>query len=691
MLGSGPRRSWFLRKLAAGTIALSAPLVPLTVGGNGAAHAQEATILLFDASNSMNSNFDGGHRIDAARQAISETVPRYDTQLDIGLVAFGSRQRQSCGDVDSLVAPGPGNASKLVIAANSIKAQGVSILAQAMQRAAADADYQRNPTSIIAIVDGADVKGCRINSCTVAEELQRQAKDLTVHVIAMAPKPADVPALECVASATGGTYVTVANDRQVRNALDLAFRAATAKVKSTVVATAAPAPRRKPRPPVDVANAPAPRLKPDPASPDADVPASDERGTTPSEPGAAPGDTDDTVSVFAPTRPAGTAPATTPPQAAPEPQGAETNGNQVVMAPTVRKATTDTSAKAAAPANGAGQGVQKPAAAPGTTVLYKRPTPAATKTQNAPKPRSKAPEPETPKTAEPEQAEPPSGASPVLTIVPASEAENTIAKAAPPAAQPPEPAKAAGTGAVRLTAMIVADAKPIPEGMMWQIFRQTDDGGRGPLATRSSDPTPVLKLPAGRYLIEGRFGNALRDMPVEIKADQETEAKLVLNVGGLQLVPAVAGAADPDADISNTIFAADDLTTPVVANATAGAVIYLSAGRYRIVSRYGNANSVAEDDIQVQRGKLTQAKINHRAAPVSFRLVGKAGGAPLPGASWVITDQTGRTIKRSDEATPTYVLVEGTYQITANQDGKTFAKSITVEQGVPATVEILAK
>jgi len=682
MLGSGPRRLWFMSNLALGALAALGGVV---VGGP-MARAAEATILLLDASNSMNSNFDGDHRINAVKQAISENIPRYDTQLKIGMVAFGNREQRSCSDVETLVAPGPNNASSLVIATNGIKAQGVSLLGQAMLRAATDADHKQNPTSIIAMVDGAGVKACGVDACQAAAELNRDAKDLTVHVIALSPKPADVPALECVASTTGGTYVTVANARQVRNALDLALRATLSKAQSPASAAVAPAPKRKPKPPVLADNAPAPLTKPDPAVASAGAPASDGIGTAPAEPGAAPGEVDNTVS-FAPTRPAGNAPvqnqvAQNP--ATPSPRsGAD---NLVVMAPTAANQP---------PASG-GQNEQKVASAPGTTVLYRRPA----------KPKNPAPgiagadaKPTvTAKAADPAGAQNSTTAGGGLTMVPADQAAVTPAApaaaglnvqvtAAPATGTTPS----AGSGAVRLAAMIVANAKPVPEGMMWQIFQEAQGGGRGPLALRSSDPSPVLKLPAGRYVVEGRFGNALREMPMVIEADKQTEANLVLDVGGLQLVPAVAGATNTDADITNAIYAADNLQTPIVANATAGAVIYLSAGRYRIVSRYGNANSIAEDDIQVQRGKLTQAKINHRAAPISFRLVQEAGGTPVSGASWLITDQAGTTIKQSDEAAPTYVLVEGTYQIAVSSAGQTYRKTFAVAQGVAATVEILAK
>ncbi len=685
MLGRGPRRLWLVSGLAIGAItALGGG-----IAGGGTARADEATMLLLDASNSMNSNFDGDHRINAAKRAISENVPRYDTQLKIGLVTFGNREQRSCVDVETLVPPGPGKATDLVIAANGIKAQGVSLLGQAMLRAAADAEYKRSPTSIIALVDGAGVKACGVDACKVAAELNREAKDLTVHVIAMSPKPADVSELECVASTTGGTYVTVANARQTRNALDLALRATVSKVRSTPPAAAAPTPKRKPRPPVRLADAPTPKVKPDPAS-QTGAPAGDELGSAPAEPGTSPGAANNTVSVFAPTRPTGNAQAQNQVggnPAAPETQSGTATGNQVVMAPTVRSE----------PADPARQNAQKVTSVPGTTILYMRPAAAKGTSTDTAGSEPKAQQPVPAETAEQGSATGSNSAEGGLTMVPADQASKLPAAAAPDAGrssatdQTAGPAPSAGSGAVRLVAMIVENAKPIPEGMMWQIFQQAENGGRGALALRSSDPSPVLKLPAGRYVVEGRFGNAVRDMALTIEPDKQTEANLVLNVGGLRLVPAVAGTSNVDADITNVIYSADNLQTPVVANATAGAVIYLSAGRYRIVSRYGNANSVAEDDIQIQRGKLTQAKINHRAAPVNFRLVDEAGGSPVDGASWVITDQGGTTIKSTDEASPTYVLVEGSYQVAADRAGQTFRQTFAVVQGVAATIEIVAK
>lgn len=672
MLGRGPRRSWLSVFQAMAVAAISAAILP--------AHAGTKTIILLDASNSMNSAFSGVRRIDAARQSLSRAVPRYDAELDLGLVVFGNRQRQSCRDIQALVPPGAGNAAKVVAAARNVKAQGVSMLAQALERAATEASHRSQPAAIVAIVDGAGVDACLVDTCATAAALKSQSKGLVVHIVAVAPKAPEVPLLECVASATGGTYVAAVDEKQLHNAVDLALRASASGTRSEFAGGLAPVPKSKPRPPIHVADAPAPRVKPDPGSPEPEL--TDELG-------AAEGEIANTESVFAPTRPQGRETATA--LLAPKPAGAAAgDGKEVVMAPSQKSGeTTVATVPPPKPQPAQAPEPQTPSPTkPGTTILYKR-VPETASAATAPTSADAA---QPAKPAADQSASETTGISNgnanSIKIVSASDAITDAQSATTPTVANAEPQ---GEGAIRLSALIVEGSKPVPEGMMWQVFRLTNEGARGALAKRSSDPMPTLNLPAGSYLVEGVFGNARRDMPVVIKPNEEFDAKLILDVGGLQLVPSVAGIADAGAEISNTIFAENETRTPVVANAAAGAVIYLVAGQYRIVSTYGNANAVAEDSIRIQRGKLTQAKINHRAAPVSFSLAEKAGGPPLPDAEWVITDQSGTTVKQSQEATPTYILAEGGYQITVTQAGRTFSKSITVEQGAPQNVEILAR
>lgn len=731
------------------------------------ADAGRKTVILLDASNSMNSAFGGGRRIDSARDALASTLPRYDDVLDLGLVTFGNRQRQSCRDIETLAETRAGNAANVVAASRKVQAQGVSMLAQALQRAAADAGHRRGSSSIIAIVDGAGVDSCRIDTCETARTLKREGRSLTIHVVAIAPKGPEIPLLQCIGANSGGSYVAVGDARQLRNAVELALQATASGARAAVGPGAAPAPRRKPRPPIHVAKAPDPRMKPDPADPDP-------------EPGAAPGELGNTESVFAPTRPgqpanaAASAPVAGPAKvtATVGAEGGSTSSGtetQVVMAPRSTPLTRPAPPPARPPEPPMVETARQDVANR-TTILFKRPEPAAGSVPFAPvtagtdetasadaatagpapagtvamaapdadsgaapaaaKPIGPRRKP-TPEVAAVQPTDTPtpvaettpagSGQSAGVAIVPASKALDetqaatgsapapspdsgaamtTASVPAPaPVASPPAPTTAAAPdttaepgapGTLKLAALILEGTDPVQQGVMWQVFSQTADGGKGELVTRSSDPTPSLELPSGDYLVEGRFGNAARSKGVAVRPGDEAAVEVVLDVGGLQLNPAVAGVANANAEISNTIYAAGE-TTPVVADAVAGAVIYLTAGTYRIVSRYGDANARAEDQIRVQSGKLVKAKINHRAAPVSFRLVEDAGGKPLDDATWIITDSSGSVVKSSDQTAPTHVLAEGNYTVTVDQGGRTFTDTVSVEPGVPVIAEIVAR
>ena len=91
-----------------------------------------------------------------------------------------------------------------------------------------------------------------------------------------------------------------------------------------------------------------------------------------------------------------------------------------------------------------------------------------------------------------------------------------------------------------------------------------------------------------------------------------------------------------------------------------------------MVSNYGDGNAVMRNDVRVQAGKLTDARINHRAAVITLKLVGEKGGEALANTAWSVLTPGGDVIKESIGAFPVVILAEGDYVALARNEGKVY-------------------
>jgi hypothetical protein len=116
----------------------------------------------------------------------------------------------------------------------------------------------------------------------------------------------------------------------------------------------------------------------------------------------------------------------------------------------------------------------------------------------------------------------------------------------------------------------------------------------------------------------------------------------------------------------------------------------LPEGAYYVVSNYGDGNAVMRYDFHVQSGKLTDTRINHRAAVITLKLVSDKGGEALANTAWSVLTPGGDVIKESIGAFPTVVLAEGEYVAIARNEGRVFNRNFKVETGVDREIELLA-
>ena len=192
------------------TAPASTPVVPVMV--------------VLDASGSMNQTDAPGPRIDAAKAAVTSLIDTLPAQAQVGLQVYGTgtgstdaEKQAGCTDIKTLAPVAPLNAEALKAQVATVVAAGYTPIGNAL-RAAADALPNEGPRSIVLVSDGEDT--CAPPApCDVANELEQQGIDLTIHTVGFKVDPVAREQLSCIAQSTGGTYSDAADATALTQAL----------------------------------------------------------------------------------------------------------------------------------------------------------------------------------------------------------------------------------------------------------------------------------------------------------------------------------------------------------------------------------------------------------------------------------------------------------------------------------------
>lgn len=197
-------------------------LLPVPAQADPAEYAP--TMIILDASGSMERPDRGGTMMDAAKQAVRTFVDSAPAQASVGLTTYGTgtgnteaEKAQGCRDVQVLHQPNTLDKAALTTAVDGIQARGWTPMGTAL-RQAADALPDSGPRSIVLVSDGDDTCAPP-DPCEVAAELKRAGVDLVVHAIGFAVDDKARAQLTCMAQATGGTYTDAADGAALERVL----------------------------------------------------------------------------------------------------------------------------------------------------------------------------------------------------------------------------------------------------------------------------------------------------------------------------------------------------------------------------------------------------------------------------------------------------------------------------------------
>lgn len=206
--------------------------------------AAERAIIVLDGSGSMWAQIDGVPRISIARDTLSSVLSTLPSDLELGLMTYGHRERGNCSDIEMLVEAAPGTSDRIVAAANKINPKGMTPLSDAVRLAAENLRYTEERATVILITDGLET--CEIDPCALGNELESMGIDFTAHVLGFGLSDDEGRQVACLAENTGGQYLSASDGAALVDAL-------TATVAEVAKVEPKPEPEPEPEPDPEVA------------------------------------------------------------------------------------------------------------------------------------------------------------------------------------------------------------------------------------------------------------------------------------------------------------------------------------------------------------------------------------------------------------------------------------------------------
>ncbi|WP_022704803.1 vWA domain-containing protein [Pseudorhodobacter ferrugineus] len=184
------------------------------------AAADGKSIIVLDGSGSMWGQIDGRPKLEIAREALAGVLTGLPATTELGLMAYGHREKGNCGDIELMVAPAAGTGPAITAAANKMQFLGKTPLTEAVRRAAAELRSTEEKATVILITDG--IETCEADPCALGAELEASGVDFTAHVVGFGLTADEGKTVACLAENTGGKYIEAKDAGSLTQALQTA-------------------------------------------------------------------------------------------------------------------------------------------------------------------------------------------------------------------------------------------------------------------------------------------------------------------------------------------------------------------------------------------------------------------------------------------------------------------------------------
>ncbi|MBZ0217114.1 MAG: VWA domain-containing protein, partial [Fimbriimonadaceae bacterium] len=171
--------------------------------------AQERTMIVLDGSGSMWGQIDGKPKLEIARETLRQVLQGVPDSTELGLMAYGHREKGNCNDIELIVSPAQGTAAQIADKVDNLRFLGKTPLSAAVQAAAEEMRYTEDKATVVLITDG--IETCGVDVCAIGNQLESLGVDFTAHVVGFGLSAEEGAQVACLAENTGGQYFS-AND-----------------------------------------------------------------------------------------------------------------------------------------------------------------------------------------------------------------------------------------------------------------------------------------------------------------------------------------------------------------------------------------------------------------------------------------------------------------------------------------------
>jgi Ca-activated chloride channel family protein len=235
----------FINRKAAYVLSLTLLICFSPLTSSIAEDSNSRSILVLDASGSMWGQIDGKTKIEIAREAVQSMVANWSESNELGLIAYGHREKGSCDDIEIILQPGAVDSARFTSIVQGISPKGKTPLTAAVRLAAEELRYTEEKATVILLSDG--VETCDLDPCAVGAELEKLGVDFTAHVVGFDVNSIEEQAgLRCLAENTGGMFIAAKD---------------AAELQAALAKTAAPTPEPSPSPSPSPSPTPLPQAR----------------------------------------------------------------------------------------------------------------------------------------------------------------------------------------------------------------------------------------------------------------------------------------------------------------------------------------------------------------------------------------------------------------------------------------------
>ncbi len=656
--------SWTRGALAA-LLVLACGLVVVTGPSNAQGTKAGRVMLVLDASGSMWGQIDGVSKIEIARTEIDRLLGSWSGGVELGVIAYGHREKGNCSDIETVVPVQPIDRAKTMAAIRALSPKGKTPISAAVSRAAEDLRYTEDKATVVLVSDGLET--CEADPCAVASTLESAGVDFQVHVVGFDLTPEETASLRCIADNTGGRFFPVGSAKELASAFDEAAETIVAAEPeepagpqgfrlATVLAEGEPALERDVfywiyESETDLNGKRKEIARNGSAQPVIEMPvgtyrviASYGKAKVALDLTVEPGTMTDATFVLNAGHVRAQAIAA---------EGADPLEDDLFYWLYEDKKDLNGNRKEVA-RNGSAQAFFRvPAGDYHLVVRHGKAT-----------------------------------ASQTVTVTPAALTEVTLTLNA---------------GYLRAVSVVTEGADPLDDDVFYWLYSQeTDLNGKREEIALNGAATALFKVPAGTYHLVSRFGNAFARQDVTVTANQLTDVTLNLQAGAVRAKTVYTQGGDViDRNVFYWVFENEtDLNgrrKEIARNGSTQALFQLPAGTYLLQSRFGGANAYASQTIVIEPGKMQDITLDANAGTVIAEVVDGATGAKITDRSrvfwWVYgteTDARGKReeIARNGNARAVLDLAAGEYLLAVKAGNRSAEQVITVVPGAQMPVSL---